>query len=133
MINFSSAQLLDPSVAVALLSSAAHGWRKKDKGRKRGKNFWKTCDLIPESADALYSAMCFCTHMVFTAAMSVECLTFCRWNNGARSYEPALGREECCGGLNDLFSVWPLHPPILINEIHRGGKQPCNNTGGAAF
>lgn len=46
---------------------------------------------------------------------------------------PALGREECCGGLNDLFSVRPLHPPILINEIHRGGKQPCNNTGGAAF
>ncbi len=50
-----------------------------------------------------------------------------------RCCEPALGREECCGGLNDLVSVRPPHAPILINEMHREGKQPCNNTGGAAF
>lgn len=47
--------------------------------------------------------------------------------------EPALGKEECCGGLNDLVSERPPYPPILINEMLREGKQPCNNTGGAAF
>ena len=47
--------------------------------------------------------------------------------------ESAQGREECCGELNDLVSLRPLQPPILINEMHREGKQPCNNTGGAGF
>lgn len=42
-----------------------------------------------------------------------------------RCCELALGREECCGGLNDLVSERPPHPPILINEMHREGKQPA--------
>ena len=76
--------------------------------------------------------VCVCS-VVFTGALSVECLTFCRWNNGAGAVSLALGREECCGGLNDPVSERPPHAPILINEMHREGKQTCNNTGGAAF
>lgn len=103
--------------------------------------FWQACDLIPESADAVHLALCVhacgcvcvCSAVVLAVAQSVQCLTFCRCNNRGQCCEPALRREECCGGLNDLVSVRPLHAPILINEMHREGKQPCNNTECAAF
>lgn len=71
-------------------------------------------------------SMCVCVSVVvLVGACRVECLSLCRWNNRAGAVTP--GREECCGGLNDPVSVWPPLAPILINEMHWEGKQPCYN------
>lgn len=55
-----------------------------------------------------------CSTLILPLQLCVELLVEqCRWCR-----ETAQGREECCGGLNDLVSLQPLHPPILINEMH---------------
>lgn len=77
--------------------------------------------------------VCVCSIVVLTGAQSVECLTFCKWNNGSGAVSRLWGGRSVAVGLMTPVSVRPPYAHILINEMHREGKQPSNNTEGAAF